>query len=262
MRLGQNLLQQGAAASGGSYDVMTAAFVQTLSLGYGSTTGLDFDATGTKMFIGEFGGDTVKSYSLSSSWDISTASYISGADLSTVGRPQSIFWSSNGFRFTSADRLDGFRDYVCATQYDLTTVLSSAFISNSTPGSLRTMFTYDDETKAAVTENFGDNFILYDLATQGVLASIQTPGTEYNFSPVDLESTGISANGLLLFGSQDGASTIYQWPLSVANDISTYGTPETKTFSEFTLAREAVYGDNGRKFYVLDDGNVHEYNLT
>lgn len=247
----------------GSYDITSATFVQSFALGYGSTTGFCFRPDGTKMFVVEFSTDKIRSYNLSTAWDVSTASYVSGADVSTNATPQSLFWNGDGTRMVCCSRLTGFDEYICSTPYDLTSITSSSFTSLSTPNSLRTMFLFNSNSQLAITQNFnpGPDFLVLNLATADVPSSTATTGLSYDFAPASLESTGLSEDGVTLFGSSRLNNTIYQWVLSTPNDISSYGSPSTKVFSEVSSVSEAVYGKAGLKFYILYDTSVFEYDL-
>ena len=61
-----------------AWDVSTASYVQSFSVSLQETgpEGIAFRFDGFKMFIVGSGGDEVNEYTLSSAWDISTASYV------------------------------------------------------------------------------------------------------------------------------------------------------------------------------------------
>ena len=84
-----------------AWDVSTATFVQNFSVNAQDTnpSGLFFRDSGTKMYVVGTSQDDVFEYSLSTAWDISTASYVQSFSLSpTIGAalPTGIFFKPDG----------------------------------------------------------------------------------------------------------------------------------------------------------------------
>ena len=71
-----------------AWDVSTASYNQTYSLGWGAAqypTGLIFTSDGIKMFVLNFSTDEIEEHSLSTAWDVSTASYVQNFDATSQG---------------------------------------------------------------------------------------------------------------------------------------------------------------------------------
>ena len=66
-----------------------------------SVVGVTFSDDGKRMFIIGNGGDNIFQYSLSTAWDLDTASYLSGEDYDDRGdtEPRGITWSWDGKYF-------------------------------------------------------------------------------------------------------------------------------------------------------------------
>ena len=83
-----------------AWDVSSASYVQNFSLSSQDTgpTGGFFNPDGTKLFVVGIGNDSVYQYSLSTSWDVSSASYdsLSFSIGSQEATPQSLFFKSDG----------------------------------------------------------------------------------------------------------------------------------------------------------------------
>jgi len=82
-----------------AWDVTTASYSQNFSVSTQETNnrGLFFKPDGSKMYISGTTGDAVYEYDLSTSWDVSSASYVqnfSVADQET--NPQAVFFKSDG----------------------------------------------------------------------------------------------------------------------------------------------------------------------
>ena len=82
-----------------AWDISSASYVQTFSVSAQETNpqGLFFKSDGTKMYVIGSSGDDVNEYSLSSAWDISTASYVRNFSVSAQEtNPQGVFFKSDG----------------------------------------------------------------------------------------------------------------------------------------------------------------------
>ena len=84
-----------------AWDLSTASYAsETYSVGSqeGSCTGLTFNSTGTKMFITGYATDTIYQYSLSTAWDVSSASYdsVSLSVSSQETQPRQLRFNSDG----------------------------------------------------------------------------------------------------------------------------------------------------------------------
>ena len=84
---------------GTAWDISTASYVQAFNIGAQDlrSKGVAFKPDGTKMYIvGELG-DDVNEYSLSTAWDISTASYVQNFSVaSQESAPSGLYFKSDG----------------------------------------------------------------------------------------------------------------------------------------------------------------------
>ena len=89
------------------WDISTASFVQTLSVSAqeSSPEGVFFKPDdGTKMFIAGWGSDAVQEYSLSTGWDISTASFVQAFSIDEYGSVATgLFMKDDGATFYIID---------------------------------------------------------------------------------------------------------------------------------------------------------------
>ena len=84
-----------------AWDVSTASFVDSLickELWSQVPTGLEFSKSGKKMFIMVSNGDAVNEYTLTTAWDVSTASFVDSFSVASSGRysPTGIAFSKSG----------------------------------------------------------------------------------------------------------------------------------------------------------------------
>lgn len=112
-----------------AFDVSTAVFVDSFSIGVQETDpyGLAFSSDGTKMFVGGNSGDDINEYSLSTGFDVSTASFVDSFSVASQDtNPQALTFSADG---TKMFFVGGANDSVY--QYNLTAWDVSTAVYNS-----------------------------------------------------------------------------------------------------------------------------------
>ena len=108
-----------------AWDVSTASFVDSFSVATQETvpSGLAFSKSGDKMFIVGSNGDDVNEYTLTTAWDISTASFVdSFSVISQEANPQDIWFDSSGkTMFIVGQAGDDVNVYKLTTAWDVST---------------------------------------------------------------------------------------------------------------------------------------------
>ena len=107
------------------FDVSTASFVHSFNVSAqeNSPTGIAFNTDGSKMFISGFLSDNVNEYTLSTRFDISTASFVDSFSLLGTGpRSSDIAVSNNGTQMFVVDHIQGrIGEYTLSTGFDIST---------------------------------------------------------------------------------------------------------------------------------------------
>jgi DNA-binding beta-propeller fold protein YncE len=235
-----------------------------------SVQGLHFKPDGTKMFVVGNDNDQVIEYSLSSAWDISTASYVQVKSVSSQGpEPRGLFFKPDGTKMYTIDSTnDRVYEYSLSTAWDISTL---SFVRNfsisgqeSTPEDL---FFRDDGLKMYITGQSGDEVNEYDLS---VAWDISTLSFVQNFSLSGQESQAMglffSTDGTKMYITGIAGDDINQYSLSTAWNISTASHQKVFSVSSQTTAPRSVYfRDDGLKFFVAenaDTSNVLSYSIT
>jgi hypothetical protein len=141
---GITLFMVGSADSVFQYTLSTAWDVSTASYAsksFSATSqdtdlyGLFFKPDGTKMYLAGNSGNSIYQYSLSTAWDVSTASYdsVSFSVASQGTFPSGLSFSDDGTKMYVSDSLDFISQYTLSTAWDLSTA-SYASKSFSTVG--------------------------------------------------------------------------------------------------------------------------------
>ena len=194
-----------------AFDVSTASYDSvSLSLGAQDVTPIEmvFNTDGTKMFYLGFGGDRVYQYSLSSAFDISTASYdsISFSITAQESLPMGLAFSNDGTKmFVTGESSDSVHQYTLSTGYDLSTV------------------SYDS--------------VAFSVSSQ------------------DTEPRSITFNedGTAMYIVGDATNSVYQYSLSTAYDLSTasYASISLDVSSQDTGPFAIAFNNNGTKMYIV-----------
>jgi len=107
------------------WDVSTASFVDSFSVATQETvpSGLAFSKSGDKMFIVGSNGDDVNEYTLTTTWDVSTASFVDSFSVnSQEAYPQDIWFDSSGkTMFIVGQAGDDVNVYKLTTAWDVST---------------------------------------------------------------------------------------------------------------------------------------------
>jgi DNA-binding beta-propeller fold protein YncE len=111
-----------------AWDISTAAFVQSFSVTAQDTdpTGLAFNSDGTKMFVVGNGSDSVHQYTLTTGFDVSTASYdsVSFSVAAQDASPTGLAFSSDGTKMYFVGRnSDRVYSYTLSSGYDISTAV-------------------------------------------------------------------------------------------------------------------------------------------
>ena len=245
-----------------SFDVSSQ---DTLSLG------LAFSADGTKMYMCGANNDTIYQYTLSTAWDVSTASYasksLSVASQDTV--PRGILLNADGTSiYVCGDINAAIFQYDMTTAYDLSTASyasKSLSVSSEEPGPAGIAFN-NDGTKIYVIGYSNDNVRQYALSTAYDLSTGSYESKTLDVSSQDSSPRSLffNSDGTKLFVNGNANDTMYRYSLSSAYDVST-GSYDNVSFLYSAQADDAnavTFKPDGSKMYVCNFGSdqvVYQY---
>jgi len=258
-----------------AWDITTASYLQNFSVAAQQTvpTGMFFKPDGTKMYVIGYIGDAVFSYTLSTAWDLSAASfdfptegYFSVAAQETT--PTGIFFKPDGTKmYVIGYAGDDVNEYDLSTAWDLT---SASYLQNfsvaaqeATPQSI---FFKPDGTKMYVIGFTGDDVNEYNLSTAW---DVSSASYLQNFSVAAQETTptGIffKPDGLKMYILGYTGKDVNEYDLSTAWDVST-----ASYLQNFSVAAQEsgpngiFFKPDGLKLYVIGNtgDDVNEYDLS
>jgi len=239
--------------------------------------GLIFSPNGNKMFISDNTGSQIEEFTLSTSWDINTAtdaeSPLNITD--SGGNIEDIAFNDDGTKLFVVDRSRNMiLEYTLATAYDISEATyagnSERLDMSSQLDNAEDLAFNNDGSKLFVLENEGDDQVIeyacstgFDVSTcshaSSDLTLIDGSGTNLDAS----DAFEFSSDGTTMYIADPGNDLIQQYILDSAWDVST--ARHVKTFdisSQEPDARGLAFGQNGNKLYVTGKSDtVWQYNL-
>jgi hypothetical protein len=198
------------------------------------------------MYVAGNSSETVYQYSLSTAWDVSTASYDSVSFLMSASAMdvEGIFFRGNGTSFYAADRAsDEVSQYDLSTAWDLSTASAASKAADVSGQSSNISGTYikDDGTKLYAVDQTTGAVYQYSLSTAWDASTSSYDSVSF--------ATGLSNPGGLFFGNSGekmyiarifGSARIHEFSLVpiISNSVATMA--GTSTFAAFPSDAPAV----------------------
>ena len=262
------------ASAGGSWTVdLSNATYDNVSFSVAGQdagpTGITFSSDGTKMYMAGLVGDRVYQYSLSTAWDISTASYdsVSASASSLDSTVESVTFNNDGTKmYILGSASDSVYQYSLSAAWDLSTA-SYDSVSYNVGGDPHDVTFSADGTKMFIVDLSTDNIHQHTLSTGFDLSTASNDNDPLYVNAVEAAPQAIQFNsdGTKAYVSGYITDAINQFTLSTAYDIST-GTSDGVSFS--FLGQESgnnveffIKPDDGTKIYVVGITNdtVYQY---
>jgi len=264
------LLSGGASVA---YDLANAAY-DSISFSVAGQDadpyGLFFKPDGTVMYVAGDAGNDVNQYSLSTAWDISTASFTQNFSVgSQESAPSGVFFKGDGTKMYVVGTItDAVYQYSLSTAWDIST---SSYDSISFSVSSQDTLPFDisfktDGTKMYILGKLNDSVYEYDLSTAW---DISTTSYSQSFS-VATQETGpqglfMSPTGVDLFIVGTTATSVNYYTLSTPWDISTASHIGSFSVSAQEGDPQALYFKlDGTKMYVLGSSTdtIYQYSTA
>jgi hypothetical protein len=262
-----NIEITGFAISNTSYDIANASYDSVsfdLSSQDTSPEGLFFKPDGLKMYmIGKIS-DDVFQYSLSTAWDVSSASYDSVSYPIAQGQgetqPSAISFKSDGTRmFSIGTTTDTIYQHDLSTAWDLSSAsLASGNLIVSDQNTFPTsLFFKPDGTRVYTAGQNSNRVVQWNLTTAWDVSS----GDRYNANgyfnissqETQINSVFLKPDGLKMYIVGNSNNTVFQYSLSTAWDVSSasYDSVTYSFATQGTQATSLFFKPDGRKMYSI-----------
>jgi 6-phosphogluconolactonase (cycloisomerase 2 family) len=259
-----------------AWDVTTASYVQNFSVSAqagAAPTKVRFKDDGTKMYVLSNTNDSVYQYSLSSSWDISTASYDS-ISFSVAGQesdPSGMFFGDSGAKMYIVGRTsDTVYQYTLSTPWDLSTA-SYASLSKSISAEESNpfdVFFKSDGTVMYIIGTTGDDVNQYALSSAWDVSTasytkVSSPTLSAWFGESAPVGMYIKPDGTQFYMVGTATDSVWQQTMPTAWDVANM-VPGFYVGSQEGTPNGLAFKDDGTKMYIVGSGNdtVYQYSLA
>ena len=205
-----------------AWDVSTTSHVSSFTLNHvvnPTARGLFFKTDGTKLYVAENGGVlNLVQYSLSTAWDITSASYDTvSVDETGRGNPTDLTFSSDGSKlyYSSSNSSGIIYQLSLSPAWDLSTATyGSVFLSTSSQATTPLGAAFNDTGTLLFVANNDGVIYQYALSTAWDISSASYLGSSFNPGQ-DGVSQGITlkTDGALMYILGSATDKIYQYSL-------------------------------------------------
>ena len=203
-----------------AFDVSTSSFVDafTTSSQDGRATGIAFNNDGTKMFLTGYDGDDVNEYTLSTGFDVSTASFVDSFSVSSQeDNPSDLAFNSDGTKmFVVGITGDDINEYTLSTGFDVSTASYDSNFSVASQDTEPTGLKFStDGKKMFVIGNTGNDVNEYTLSTGFDVSTASFVGT-FDVSGQEGNPRAIAFNndGTKMFILGNGGNDVNEYTLT------------------------------------------------
>jgi len=233
--------------------------------------GASFNNDGTKMYIVGVGSDAVYQYSLSTAFDVSTASYdsVSLSVSSQDTNPRTCIFNNDGTKMYVAGLItDRVYQYVLTTAYDLSTASydnKNEDVSSEDTGLSGVAFN-NDGTKMYISGDTTGDVFQYSLSTAFDVSTASYDSVSLDVASGGLRGITFNGDGTKLFICVDNGTTVRQYGLSTAYNLGTASSDNISfnTSSQDTSPGSITFNNDGTKFYIVGAQNdkIYQYSTA
>ena len=255
-----------------TFDVSTAAFVHSFNVSSQDTSprGMAFSNNGAKMFVVGDQKNNINEYTLSTPFDVSTASPAHSFNVSSQDRePISMAFSNNGAKMfvVGLAEIDIY-EYTLRTPFKVSTASFvhsfDVFYQDFSP---RGMAFSNDGAKMFVAGDQYNNIYEYTLSTPFDVSTASFDNVVFSVSDQDKKPEGMafSNDGAKMFVVGWNNNAINEYTLPTPFDISTASFVHSfNVSSQDTSPRGMALSNDGTKMFVVGDqkNNINEYTLS
>ena len=234
--------------------------------------GITFKSDGTKMYAIDHTTDRIYQYSLSSAWDISTASYdsLNGYVGGQATQAMDVEFKSDGTKMYIVDSFQrAVYQYSLSSAWDVSTLSYDSVVDyiGSQENGPRGIAFKTDGTKMYISGDSGDEVNEFSLSSAWDL-STASASSIFDFSnedgsPMDIE---FKSDGTKMYMMGYDNERVFQYSLSTVWDVTSasYDGVSTYVGSQEVTPWDVHIGSNGTKMYIIGNSydKVFQYTLT
>jgi sugar lactone lactonase YvrE len=249
------------------FDVSIASFIDSFSVAAQDSIphGMAFNTDGTKMFIVGYSGNSIYEYTLSTGFDVSTATFVDGVSVATG--PVGLAFNADGTKmYVVVLSGNSVNEYSLSTGFDVSTASYTQNFSVASQDTAPRDIAFNTYgTKMFVVGYNGQDINEYTLSTA---FNVSTATFVDSFSVVSQETqpqgVEFNNNGTLMFVIGNASNNVIAYTLSTAFDVSTATYSQNfSVSSQETESRGLAFNTTGTKMFVvgLTGDDVNEYSI-
>lgn len=261
-----------------AWDMSTASYdsvsfsVASQEAGPGS---LFFKDDGTKMYIAGSSGDDINEYTLSTAWDVSTASFDQATSISAnVATARGLYFKDDGTKVFVVDQSgQDISEFSLSTAWDSTTIsYTQAFSISTQDTNPQAVYFNPDGTKMFVAGNTNTTVFQYSLSTAWDVSTASYDSISFSISSQDTGFTGLffKSDGSKMYTTSNVSDTIFQYstvaPAWTNPDLATasYDSVSFSVATQETSPVEITFNDDGSKMYIMGlfSRTIYQYSLS
>lgn len=231
-----------------------------------SPVGLFFSPDGDNCYVIGFTGKDVNEYSLSTSWDITSASFVSSLSVSAKDSfPRDLWFKDDGTElYIVGTSSNSVHQYTLSTAWDVSSGTFTQSFSVSSQSSFTRGLTFKpDGTKMFTLDSSSDNSFQYSLSTAWDISTASYDSKSLATGTPNPTAPRFNPDGTKLWLIDNSPDDVRQYSLSTAWDLST-GSYDSVLFSvgsQEAAAQGLFFKDDGQKMYVVGTTNdtIYQY---
>ena len=251
-------------------DLANASYSQAFSISSqeAAPSGISFNTDGSKMFVVGYSADNVNEYALSTSFDVSTASYTRAFSVAAQDTsPMGIAFNTDGTKmFVAGQTGDAVYEYALSTGFNISTAsYTQTFSVSAQDGSPKGLAFNTDGSKMFVLGADAQDVYEYALTT-GFDISTSSFTDSFSVSSQDTspQDVAFSADGSKMFVIGIANDKVYEYVLTTSFDVSTASFDnDFSVASQETVGTGLAFNNASSKMFVVghSSGSVNEYTL-
>lgn len=211
---------------------------------------------GTNLYVLGYTNDTVYQYTLSTAYDISTASYASKSFsvASQDGTARELEFSPDGTKMYVTGNVLSVHEYALSTAWDVSTASLTSSTSFSFGSTLHYDIAFGNSGTKMYISNYTKEIRQYSLSPAFDTSSATYDSVTYTATPQP-SSVMFNEDGSKMYLQNSTENNIIRYTLGTSYDISSVSADSGQTFSfssQATSPRDAQFSNDYTKLYVLD----------
>ena len=250
-----------ASYSGNSFDVTSQE---------SQPHGMYFKSDGTEMYVVGKVSDRIYQYTLSTAWDVSTATLYDSVYVGTQAlKPTGLFLKPDGTACYITSETNGYiYKYLLSIAWNISTAsYDSQFNGTTQLASPTALFFKSDGTKMYTMGLSSSPIFQYTLSTPWSISTASYDSISFSISSEESNAQGLffKPDGTKMYITGFTApATVYQYSLSTAWDISTgsYDSVSFNASSQVSWAASLFFKPDGNSMYILDNNGDIVFQYT